>query len=152
MSTPVFKFLDICSYVSPETSYEKWVKTYGTKLSKSWLPYEWFDCADKLDFEGLPPYRYWFPKQEKQFSLSLKEYEDCQRVFRERGMKTLADWLHFYNNLAVEPFLDVLESTRDFYTGLGILLFKDALSLPGVSMKYLLRGTLNQREARSCTP
>lgn len=82
----------------------------------------------------------------------MKEYEDCQRVFRERGMKTLADWLHFYNNLAVEPFLDALESTRDFYTGLGILLFKDALSLPGVSMKYLLRGTLNQTEARSCTP
>ncbi|CAH3163184.1 unnamed protein product, partial [Porites lobata] len=54
------------------------------------------------------------------FPLSLKEYEDCQRVFRERGMKTLADWLHFYNNLAVEPFLDALESTRDFYTGLGI--------------------------------
>ena len=72
MSTPVFKFLDICSYVSPGTSYEKWVKTYGAKLSKSWLPYEWFDCADKLDFEGLPPHRYWFPKQEKQFSLVVE--------------------------------------------------------------------------------
>ena len=72
MSTPVFKFLDIYSYVSPGTSYEKWVKPYGAKLSKSWLPYEWFDCADKLDFEGLPPYRYWFPKQEKQFSLVVE--------------------------------------------------------------------------------
>jgi len=69
MSTPVFKFLDICNYVSPGTSYEKWVKTYGAKLSKSWLPYEWFDCADELDFEGLPLYRYWFPKQENKISL-----------------------------------------------------------------------------------
>ena len=69
MSTTVFKFLDICSYVSPGTSYEKWVKTYGAKLSNSWLPYEWFDCADKLDFEGLPPYRYCFPKQENKISL-----------------------------------------------------------------------------------
>ena len=77
----------------------------------------------------------------------LEEYEDCQRVFRERGMKTFAGWLHFYNNLDVEPFLDALESTQDFYTGFGILLVKDALSLPGDSMKYLLRGTLNQREA-----
>ena len=93
-----------------------------------------------------------FLNRKNNFPLSLKEYEDCQRVFRERGMKTLADWLHFYNNLAVEPLLDALESTRDFYTALGILLFKDALSLPGDSMKYLLRGTLNQREARSCTP
>ena len=47
MTTPKFKFLDICNYISPGTAYEKWVKTYGAKLFKSWLPYEWFDCADK---------------------------------------------------------------------------------------------------------
>ena len=68
-------------------------------------------------------------------------------MFRERGMKTFADWLQFYNNLDVEPFLEAKESTRDFYTGLGILLFKDAVSLQSVSMKYLLWGTLNQRKA-----
>ena len=31
---------------------------------------------------------------------------------------------------------------RAFYTGLGVDIFKDAVSLPGVSMQYILRGTL----------
>lgn len=62
MSTSMFKFLDICNYISLGTSYEKWVKAYGGKLSESCLPYEWFDYASKLDYEDLPPYRFLFSK------------------------------------------------------------------------------------------
>lgn len=36
-STPIFTLLGICNYIRPGTSYEKWVKTFGPKLSKSWL-------------------------------------------------------------------------------------------------------------------
>ena len=36
---------------------------------------------------------------------------------------------------------------RGFYTTLGIDIFKDAVSLPGVSMNYLLCGTLNRPNA-----
>ena len=64
-------------------------------------------------------------------------------------MRTFTDWLHFNN---FEPFLEDLESMGDSCTGLGIDIFKDAVPLPGVSMKYLLRGTLNKREPLSCTP
>lgn len=35
---------------------------------------------------------------------------------------------------------------RDFYMGLGIHLFKDAVLLRGVSMKYLQQGTLIKRD------
>ena len=49
----------------------------------------------------------------------------------ERGMKTFAVWLKYYNNLDVEPFLEALESIQGFYTRLGIDIFKDAVSLPG---------------------
>lgn len=52
--TPHLKFLDISNYLSPGTSYDSWVKAYGCKQTKSWMPYEWFDHADKLDFPGLP--------------------------------------------------------------------------------------------------
>ena len=63
-------------------------------------------------------------------------------------MQTFTDWLHFYNNLDFEPFLEaLLRSMRDSYTGLGIDIFKDAVPLTGVSMKYLLRGILNKRDA-----
>ena len=50
INTPKFKFLDVLNYLGPGITYEKWVKTYGATLAKSWLPYEWFDSPDKLDF------------------------------------------------------------------------------------------------------
>lgn len=54
-------------------------------------------------------------------------------------MKKFSDWLEYYNNLDVIPFLEALEKMRDFYTQYEIDIFKDALSLPGVSMKYVIR-------------
>jgi len=62
-------------------------------------------------------------------------------------MVTFANWLEFYNNLDVGPFLESLEKMRDVCTTLSIDIFKDAVSLPGVSLKYLLRGTLGKRDA-----
>ena len=53
MKTPQFVFLDVINYLAPGITYDKWVKTYGAKQTKSWLPYEWFDSADKLDYKGL---------------------------------------------------------------------------------------------------
>ena len=80
-------------------------------------------------------------------TLSEEAYRACQRIWQEKGMRTFTDWLHFYNNLDFEPFLEALESMRDSYRGLGIDILKDAVPLPGVSMKYRLRGTLNKRDA-----
>ena len=40
MKTPRFVFLDVINYLAPGITYEKWVKTYGVKQTKSWLPYE----------------------------------------------------------------------------------------------------------------
>ena len=42
------------NYPGLSTTYAKWVQTYGTELAKFWLPYEWLDTAEKLDFPGLP--------------------------------------------------------------------------------------------------
>ena len=57
-------------------------------------------------------------------------------------MQTFGDWLEYYNNLDVSPFLKALVKMRAFYTNMGVDIFKDAVSLPGVSMQYILRGTL----------
>ena len=61
-------------------------------------------------------------------------------------MQTFGDWLEYYNNLDVTPFLETLEKMKSFYTKLGIDIFKDAVSLPGVAMQYILRGTLRCRD------
>ena len=147
LKTPRYKFLDIMNYMAPGTTYDKWVKTYGAKQVKSWLPYEWFDSPDKLDHPGLPPYLCWYSQLKNSIVLSPAEYEACQRVFYERGMQTFGDWLEYYNNLDVSPFLEALVKMRDFYTDLGVDIFKDAVSLPGVSMQYILRGTLSRCNA-----
>ena len=142
INTPKFKFLDVLNYLGPGITYEKWVKTYGATLAKSWLPYEWFDSPDKLDFPGLPPYMAWYSKLKGEYVLTLKEYDDCHRIFKERGMQTFGDWMEYYNNLDVAPFLEALQKMKEFYTSLGIDILKDAVSLPGVSEKYILRKTL----------
>ena len=145
INTPKFKFLDVLNYLGPGITYKKWVKTYGATLAKSWLPYEWFDSPDKLDFPGLPPYMAWYSKLKGEYVLTLKEYDDCHRIFKERGMQTFGDWLEYYNNLDVAPFLEALQKMKEFYTSLGIDILKDAVSLPGVSEKYILRKTLQPR-------
>ena len=104
MLTPNFKFLDIMNYVAPGTSYDKWVKTYGTELTKSWLPYELFDTVEKLDYPELPAYWHFYSKLKNEIVLSTEEYFQCRRVWKEKGMKTFADWLRHYNNLDVKRF------------------------------------------------
>ena len=61
-------------------------------------------------------------------------------------METFGNWLEYYNNLDVSPFPEALETTKAFYSNLGIDIFKDTVSLRGVSMQYILRGTLKRRD------
>lgn len=107
--TESFRFLDIINYLGPGTSYENWVKAYGCKAEKSWLPYEWLDNPEKLDYPGLPDYMDWYSRLKNSFVLKLSEWRACKKLFREKGMKTFADWLHYYNNLDVAPGLEALQ-------------------------------------------
>ena len=105
ISTPNFKFLDITNYLGPGTSYAQWVKMYAKGQTKSWLPYKWFTSVDQLDCEGLLPYCCWYSRLKNKFVLSPEEFVKCQ----ERGMKTLRDWLQYYNNLDLRRFLEAVE-------------------------------------------
>ena len=57
-------------------------------------------------------------------------------------MQTFADWLRYYNDLDVAPGLEALEEMRALYKAKGMDILKDADSLPGVSLYYLLRETV----------
>ena len=61
-------------------------------------------------------------------------------------MRTFGERLEYYNNLDVAPFLEALQKMKEFYNTLGVDIFKDAVSLPGVSQKYILRKTLKGRK------
>ena len=62
-------------------------------------------------------------------------------------MQTFGDWLEYYNNLDVTPFFEALEKMKAYYTNLGVDILKDAVSLPGVALQYVLRRTLRGRNA-----
>ena len=142
--TQGFRFLDIINYLCPGTSYEKWTKAYECSAEKSWLPYEWFDSPEKLDHPGLPDYPAWYSRLKGGYVLTRDEWEGCQRLFEEKGMRTFADWLRYYNDLDVAPGLEALERMRAFYTEKGIDILKEAVSIPGVSLLYLLRGAVER--------
>ena len=56
ISTERLKFLDICQYLAPGSSYSKFLKVYGVEEAKSYFPYCWFDSAEKLHDDKLPSY------------------------------------------------------------------------------------------------
>ena len=149
--TSGFRFLDIINYLGPGVSYDKWIKAYGCKAPKSWFPYEWFDRPDKLDYPELPDYPHWHSKLKNEFTLKLSEWKACKQTFREKEMKTFKDWVRYYNNRDVTPGLEALEKMRNFYTEKGIDIMKDAVSIPGVSLHYLLRGAI-ERNAELYAP
>ena len=142
--TNEFRFLDILNYLGPGTCYEKWIKAYECENKKSWLPYDWFDSPEKLDYPGLPEYPEWFSQNKGRYLLTLDEWQECKRLFEEKGMQTFADWLRYHNDLDVVPALEALKKMRGFYAEKGIDVFKDAVSIPGVSLYYLLRGSIER--------
>ena len=145
------RFLDIVNYIGPGISYDAWTKAYGCGREKLWLPYEWFDSVDKLDYPGLPDYPAWHSKMKGAFVLSLEQWKKCKQLLKEKGMKTFTDWLRYYNDLDVAPGLEALEKMRGFYTEKGIDILKDAVGIPGVNFHYLLKGTI-ERGAEPYSP
>ena len=143
--TDRLRFLDIINYLGPGTSYDRWVKAYDCKATKSWLPYEWFNSAEKLDYPGLPDYLHWYSKLKNEYTLKLSEWKACKKLFKEKGMKTFKDWLEYYNNLDVAPGLEALQKMKNFYIEKGIDIMKDAVSIPGVSLHYLLKGAIERK-------
>ena len=146
IKTPGLLLLDIINYLGPGTSNDGWTKAYGVSAKKAWLPYEWLDSPGKLAYPGLPDYPHWYSKLKGEYVLKLSEYIGCRKLFREKGMRTFRDWLEYYNNLDVAPGLEALEKMRGFYFSKGIDILKDAVSLPGVSLHYLLRGAVERCE------
>ena len=56
-------------------------------------------------------------------------------------MKTMKDYLEYYNNLDVIPFIEAVEQMKNFYQDKKLDLFKDGVSLPGLVLKYLMKST-----------
>ena len=138
LSLPNFKFLDIKSYLAPGLSYDAWCRAYGCELQKLVFPYEWFDSFDKLNHKGPVKYEEFYSSLKGGITISEKEYQNFCDEFSKRGYVTMKDWLKEYNLADVKPFIEALQKTREQYYPDEIDLLKDAVSIPGISMNYVL--------------
>ena len=146
LSTSNFKFLDIKNYLAPGLSYDAWCRAYGCELQKLAFPYEWFDSFDKLNHKGPVKYEEFYSSLKGGITISQEEYQNFRDEFRKRGCETMKDWLKEYNLADVKPFIEALEKTREQYYPDEIDLLKDAVSIPGISMMYVLNEALRRKK------
>ena len=142
LSTDKLKFLDMVNFLAPGVSYDKYLKAYGCELQKGHFPYEYMDNLRKLDDCALPPQAAFY-SQLKNEGISNDDYARCQAVWRDNGMETLREYLIWYNNRDVTPFLDAIAKQAGFYKHQNIDMFKDGISVPGLSLLHLFNDLPN---------
>ena len=106
--TDKLKFVDICNYLAPGVSYAKYLTAYGCELGKGHFPYEYMDDLQKLEDRVLPPQSAFF-SQLKNEGISDADYARWQAVWHDNQMKTMRDFLVWYNNRDVIPFLQAID-------------------------------------------
>ena len=136
ISIEKLKFYDIVNYLAPGYSYDKYLKAYGCELQKGHFPYEYMDDVLKLEDRVLPPQSAFFSRLKNE-GISNDDYARCQAVWRDNGMETLREYLIWYNNRDVTPFLDAISKQAAFYHNRHIDIFKDGISVPGLALSYM---------------
>ena len=127
-------FLDISNFLAAGSSYAGFLKAYGCAENKGFFPYEWMDSLEKLEEEQLPPHEAFFSKL-KNSNITAEEYQNCQEVWEKEEMRTMRDFLTWYNNLDVTPFIEAVEKMAAFWESHQIDIF-NFISLPGIAMRF----------------
>ncbi|KAI8484950.1 hypothetical protein Bbelb_373570 [Branchiostoma belcheri] len=113
LETENLKFLDLTNYVAPGFSYAAVLAAYGCTETKA------------------------FYSKLKMAHITEEDYAYCQEVWKDHNMRTMKDFLTWYNNKDVVPMLEAVQKMFDFYKERQIDMFKDGISVPGLTMKYL---------------
>ena len=140
--TDKLKFVDICNYLAPGVSYAKYLTAYGCELGKGHFPYEYMDDLQKLEDRSLPPQAVFYSRLKNE-GISNDDYARCQAVWRDNGMETLREYLIWYNNRDVTPFLEAIAKQAGFYKHQNIDMYKDGISVPGLSLLHLFNDLPN---------
>ncbi|KAK2158321.1 hypothetical protein NP493_1808g00009 [Ridgeia piscesae] len=90
------------------------------------------NCLQKLEEHALRPKQAFYSRLKNE-NISDEDYTYYQRVWRDNNMKTMRDFLEWYNNRDVGPFLQAIAMQFDFYRQREIDMFKDGISVPGLT-------------------
>ena len=67
------------NFLGGATSFDSFLKAYKTEETKGFLPYEWFDCPEKMNNKELPPHDSFFCILRNRNPLE-KDYNDFQNL------------------------------------------------------------------------
>ena len=94
------------------------------------------ETLDKLKEKNLPPCQAFYSTL-IQSGITEEEYKRCEGVWLAEDMQTFGDFLVWYNNLDVAPFLQALKKRSSVFAEKGIDMFKRAISLPRLATSWL---------------
>lgn len=135
ISTSKFVMLDVCNFISPGFSLEKFLITYLGKSTKEIFPYEYIDSYDKLYETTFPSINCFYSSLKKR-NVTQDQYDRAKSIWDSLENKTLMEYLKFYNLSDVVPFMKAISNLSHFWWKLGKLnTFRDGLSLPGLAYK-----------------
>ena len=143
--TETLKFLDVSNYIAPGFSLDVFMRSHGAQLTKAKFPYEYLDSYSKLNETALPPPNPFYSKLREE-CISEKDYTECVHYWKENKMQTLGDYQQFYNLWDVIAFLESCITMANLYwSRFQIDIFREAMSLPGVTERYLFKSIPNTR-------
>ena len=128
------KFLDVSNFLAADSSYAAFLKAYDCSVEKACFPYEYVDSLEKLKEPQLPPHSAFYSWLKKS-NITDEEYVECQRAWEREDMRILEDFLVWYNNIDVLPFLEALEKMCAFWRS-KIDMLKAGISLPGLALEF----------------
>ena len=139
LSSKRMKFLDITNYLAAGTSLKAFYKAYSVSTPKGVFPYAWFDSLEKLDATSLPDDIEEFHSILTKETITPDEFQACRDVWTTEGMTTFADFVRYYNNADVIGFVEAVDKMIAHERDNNKLdMFKDSVSLPGLTQKYLV--------------
>ena len=138
VKTSKLQFLDITTYIAPNTSYSAFLDALQIPIKKGFFPYSYLTSEKVLQETNLPAKEHFFNDLTSE-PLSDENYNLCLKAWKDNKMKTFRDYLIYYNNLDTYPFVLAVEKMIDLFKVKNISIFKDAISLPGVSQKLLFQ-------------
>ncbi|XP_071805255.1 uncharacterized protein [Asterias amurensis] len=139
IKTEFFKFLDISNYLVQGCTLADFLKSYEFEEAGGFFPFGWMDSLEKLNQETLPPKAEFESELIGTSSLSAEGYKTCTEVWDKKRMQTMSDYLEWYSVRNLAPFMKAVEKMSQFYKDKNIDMFKDGISAPGLSLRYLFQ-------------
>ncbi len=87
ITTDKFRFLDVCNFLPVGYNYDCFLKAHEVEIRKFYFPYEFFDCAEKLNNTELPKYEDFYSSL-KQCNVLEEEFLEFSKLMKKHKNNT----------------------------------------------------------------